>query len=92
MDDIRQFTFPEGTEVAIVKEALNTAIFYAEGIFGKPKVLLWAGYSLAEDGSRCSINVGSDVGEHVGTMFIHVLIKHLGEGGFSVRPFKGLQA
>lgn len=91
MQRVRQFTFPEGTDAATIRAAMDSAIFFTESWFGKPRLRIWDGYSLAGDGSSCSIDVSSDVGEHVGVMFAAIIMETLGEEEFSVQDIEGLQ-
>ena len=89
MKAICRFTFPEGTDRAMVEVALASAVFNAECCFGKPRVRLWAGYYMAENSPQCIVDTSTEVGEHIAQVFTGMMIETLGEDGFQVRRVEG---
>jgi hypothetical protein len=89
MKTVCAFTFPKDTSREVIEDAMASAIFNAECIFGKPKVKV-SGivYHLSEDGAQCVVDVSSEVGEHVAQVFAGIVMNRLGEDRFQVRRFK----
>jgi len=90
MKDVCTFTFPKDIGRDVIEHAITSAIFNAEYIFGKPKLKVSGiAYRLSEDGSECTIDVSSKVGEHVAQVFTGILMNTLGEQKFQVRRIEG---
>lgn len=86
MKAVCAFTFPKDTGKEVIEEAISSAIFNAECVFGKPRVKVsGVAYHLAEDGSRCVIDVSGKVGEHVAQVFTGIVMSRVGEDRFQVR-------
>ncbi len=86
MKAVCTFTFRKNTGREAIEDAITSAIFNAECIFGKPRVKVsGVAYHLSEDGSECVIDVSSQVGEHIAQVFTGIVMNTLGEDTFQVR-------
>ena len=86
MKTLCNFKFREHTTRQFIEESITQAIFIAECVFGKPRVRVsGVGYYIPDDGSRCLIDVSTEVGEHVAQVFTGIMINTLGEEKFQVK-------
>jgi hypothetical protein len=86
MKTLCNFKFREHTTRQFIEESITQAIFNAECVFGKPRVRVsGVGYYIPDDGSRCLIDVSTEVGEHVAQVFTGIMINTLGEEKFQVK-------
>ncbi len=84
------FKFAKQTKREAVEAAIHSAVFNAECVYGKPRVMvLGAICHLSDDGRHCFIDVSSEVGEHVAQVFTGIIINTLGEDKFRVRRVEG---
>jgi hypothetical protein len=89
MKTLCNFKFREHTTHHFIEESIAQAIFNAECVFGKPRVRVsGVGYYISDDGSRCLIDVSTEVGEHIAQVFTGIMIVTLGEEKFNVRRFE----
>lgn len=90
MKSVCTFTFPQNTGRGVIEDAITSAVFTAECVFGKPKVKVsGVAYNLSGDGSRCVIDVSTKVGEYVAQVFTGIVMNTLGEDRFQVRRIEG---
>jgi hypothetical protein len=90
MKTLCNFKFREHTTRQFIEESITQAIFNAECVFGKPRVRVsGVGYYIPDDGSRCLIDVSTEVGEHVAQVFTGIMINTLGEEKFQVKRIEG---
>jgi len=89
MKTLCNFKFREHITHQFIEESIAQAIFNAECVFGKPRVRVsGVGYYIPDDGSRCLIDVSTEVGEHIAQVFTGIMINTLGEEKFNVRRFE----
>ena len=86
MFEICRFKFKEGVTKETIEEQIALGIITAECTFGQPRVRLHASY-LAVDG-KAVIDVSSDVGEHIAQVFTGLMIRTVGEKGFTVERIR----
>jgi len=87
MKEICRFTFHKEVGQEFIEEQVAFAILSAECTFGQAKVRLNAAY-LASD-NKVVIDVSNTVGEHIAEIFTGLMIKFIGERGFSVERVNG---
>ena len=92
MKTLYRFTFPEGTERALIEAQLAMAISSAEFAYGEPAVKLSARYYIAEDKPLCLLEASSPVGEHIVKVFTGFMTRGLGEESFCVERIEGVQS
>ena len=84
MTDICRFKFSCELDDETVETQLALAIISAECTFGQPKVRIGAAYCISSDERQVAIDTSSEVGEHIAQVFTGLLIRQLGEDGFTV--------
>ena len=92
MAAVCRFEFPKGCDRKDIEAQLALAIITAESTFGQPKVRMSAGYCLSpvsvtageHEKPQVAIDVSTDVGEHIAQVFTGLMIRQLGEEGFTV--------
>ncbi len=87
MTQVCKFTFKKEVTREFVEEQVAFAILSAECTFGQAKVRLNAAY-LASD-NKVVIDVSNTIGEHIAEIFTGLMIKFIGERGFSVERVRG---
>ncbi len=87
MRQVCKFTFKKQVDREFIEEQIAFAILSAECTFGQAKVRLNAAY-LASD-NKVVIDVSNTVGEHIAEIFTGLMIKFIGERGFTVERIKG---
>jgi len=87
MTQVCKFTFKKEATREFVEEQVAFAILSAECTFGQAKVRLNAAYLAADN--KVVIDVSNKVGEHIAEIFTGLMIKFLGEQGFTVERIKG---
>jgi len=86
MKAVCTFTFPKNTGRDIIESAVNSEIFTAECVFGKPKVKVsGVAYYVVADDSRCVIDVSNQIGEYVAQVFTGIVMNTLGDDALQVR-------
>ena len=86
MKTVCRFAFSQDMARETIEDAIASAFFNAECVFGKPRVRTsGAAYYLADDSPQCIIDVSTDVGEHIAQVFAGIMINTLGEEKFQVR-------
>jgi len=85
MREVCRFRFPEGLDAEIVEAQLGLAIIAAESAFGHAKVRINAAYCISGEKRQVVIDVSSPVGEHIAEVFTGLMMRQLGEEGFTVR-------
>jgi hypothetical protein len=89
MKTLCNIKFREHIKHQFIEESIAQAIFNAECVFGKPRVRVsGVAYYIPDDGSRCLIDVSTEVGEHIAQVFTGIMINTLGEEKFNVRRFE----
>ena len=86
MREVCKFTFKKHIGREFIEEQVAFAILSAECTFGQAKVRLNAAY-LASD-NKVVIDVTNPAGEHIAEIFTGLMIKFIGERGFSVERIK----
>ena len=89
MKQICRFTFPPGINRSGIEGQLAQAIISAECLFGQARARLDAAYVMSSDGRRLVLDVSNEVGEYIARLFTGLLIRELGEEGFSVERTQG---
>ena len=90
MKALCNFKFSDHIKRVFIEESIAQAIFNAECVFGKPRVRVsGVAYYIPEEGSRCVVDVSSEVGEHVAQVFTGIMINALGEDKFQVKRIEG---
>jgi hypothetical protein len=84
LPDVCRFRFPPEADGEVIEAQLALAIVAAESAFGQPKVRISAAYSISKDKSRVVIDVATDVGQQIAQIFAGLMMRQLGEDGFSV--------
>jgi hypothetical protein len=79
-----RFEFLPGNDRDTVEAQLALAITVAECRYGQGRVRLGTGYLFSKDGRRLALEAGGEVGEYVIEVFTGLLIREIGEDGFSV--------
>lgn len=79
-----KFTFINGTEMKRIEEFICVAILHTEYIFGKPRVRIMTSYYVSDTKPQCVIDISTEIGEHIATLFTGRLIREFGEEGFAV--------
>ena len=79
-----KFVFKEGVSKQFVEDSIACVILTAEFAFGKAKTRVHAAYAIADDPSRCLIDISSEIGQYIAETFTDVMIKLAGEGSFEV--------
>ncbi len=86
MTEICRFKFKEDVTKETIEEQMALGIITAECTFGQARVRLHASY-LAVD-AKAVIDVSSDVGEHIAQVFTGLMIRTVGEKGFTVERIR----
>lgn len=90
MPSVCRFTFPLGTDRETIEAHLALAVISAECTFGKPGVRTsGAAYFLSKERPQMAIDVSTEVGEHIAKVFAGLMIRELGEEGFTVERMAG---
>ena len=92
MPAVCRFEFPKGFDRRIIEAQLALAIITAESTFGQPKVRISAACCVSpvsvtageQEKPQVAIDVSTDVGEHIAQVFTGLMIRQLGEDGFTV--------
>ncbi len=84
MQTVCRFKFPKGLEREIIEKQLALAIIAAECTFGQAKVRISAAYCVSKEKPQVAIDVSTEVGEHIAQIFTGLMIRQLGEEGFTV--------
>ena len=87
MTQICRFTFKKEVTREFIEEQVAFAILSAECTFGQAKVRLNAAY-LASD-NKVVIDVSNKIGEHIAEVFTGLMIKFIGNQGFTFERIKG---
>lgn len=78
------YAFAEGISLAEVQDSLILATFCAEGLHGRARVRLDAGFHLDEGRRACVVDASTPVGQTVAQIFTGLLIREFGDDAFSV--------
>lgn len=90
MKAVCTFKFAKQTRREVVEAAIHSAVFNAECVYGKPRVMVVGAIChLSDEGRHCFIDVSTEVGEHVAQVFTGIIINTLGEDKFRVRRVEG---
>ena len=81
--------FGDGASMSNVEETLLMSVIAAEGIHGRARVRLDAGFNLDHDRRICTVNADNPVGENIARVFVEFLLLDLGEEGFQVAGSNG---
>ena len=92
MPDVCRFEFGDRLDRETIEAQLALAIITAESTFGQPKVRMSAAYCVSpvsvtggeQEKPQVAIDVSTDVGEHIAQVFTGLMIRQLGEEGFTV--------
>ena len=84
MPDVCRFKFPADLEGELIESQLALAIVATECTLGQPKVRINAAYSISKDRTWVVIDVSTNVGEQIAQIFTGLLMRQLGEDGFTV--------
>lgn len=87
MTSVCKFRFKKEVSREFIEGQIAFAILSAECTFGQAKVRLNAAYLAADN--KVVIDVTSKIGEHIAEVFTGLMIKFLGEQGFTVERIKG---
>lgn len=82
MGEICRFKFKEGVTKEKIEEQIALGIITAECTFGQARVRLHASYAAAN--GKAVIDVSDEVGEHIAQVFTGLMIRTVGEKGFTV--------
>ncbi len=88
MPDVCRFKFPADLEGELIESQLALAIVATECTLGQPKVRINAAYSISKDRTRVVIDVSTNVGEQIAQIFTGLMMRQLGEDGFSVERLR----
>jgi len=97
MPVVCRFAFPEGTKKDLLEKQIALAVISAECAFGLSRVRIAAAYWLSLNGAggrrgagpEVTIDVSTDVGEHIAQVFTGLVTRELGQDGFDVRRVGG---
>ena len=78
------YTFPNGTDMRQVEDTLLLAAMAAEGLHGRSRIHLDAGFRCTPAARRVEINGATDVGEAIARIFTALLATTIGEAAFQV--------
>lgn len=73
----------------LMKAILIMALKETELIYGKARVKLETSYALPDKRPACTIEGGTECGEHLAKLMSGFLIKQFGEEGFRVERLQG---
>ncbi len=88
MTTVCRFKFKKEVNPEFLEKQIAYAVLSAESIFGKAKVRIHSPGYLASDG-KVVINVSSEVGEHIATVFTGSMNEFVGEQNFIVERIEG---
>ena len=91
MSQVCKFTFKKEVGRGFLEKQIAFSVLTAESVFGKAKVRIHAPGFLASD-DKVVINVSSEVGEHIATVFIGLMNVYVGEENFAVERIEGDKA
>ncbi len=91
MSQVCKFTFKKEVGREFLEKQIAFSVLTAESVFGKAKVRIHAPGFLASD-DKVVINVSSEVGEHIATVFIGLMNVYVGEENFAVERIEGDKA
>lgn len=89
-DQSHEFSIPGDTPFKDVLALLQIAIFSVEGLFGSAAIRMGVVYDCNEPNRKITIGTGTVVGDGVAKVFTSLLIREIGEHGFSVRRINEL--
>jgi hypothetical protein len=79
-----QYTFALQADMSQVEETLLLATMAAEGLHGRARVRLEAGFRCDAGGRSAEVDGGTDVGEAIARIFTALLNTSIGEPAFKV--------
>lgn len=79
-----RFTVLIPSSKGFLDSLLRLALAETEVVFGRAKVKLETAYEVASKGPVCTIEGGTECGEHLAKLFTGFLLKKFGEQGFRV--------
>lgn len=79
-----RFTVLTPRSQELLRSLLKLALAETEVVFGKSKVKLETTYAFSAKGPICTVEGGTDCGEHLAKLLTGFLIKKFGEDGFRV--------
>ncbi len=79
-----RFTVLTPRSEGLLRSLLKLALAETEVVFGKTKVKLETAYDFSAKGPVCTVEGGTDCGEHLAKLLTGFLIKKFGEDGFQV--------
>jgi hypothetical protein len=83
---IYRFTvIKKGSGAELLKALVLLAVKETELIFGRARRKLETNYQLSREKAVCTIEGGTECGEHLARLLCGFLLKQVGEGGFSVK-------
>ena len=77
----------KGTGADVLKALVLLAVKETELIFGRARRKLETSYRLSSEKAVCTIEGGTECGEHLAKLLSGFLIKQVGEDGFRVNRF-----
>lgn len=88
MITVCKFRFKKAVSPEFLEKQIALSVLTAESVFGKAKVRIHTPGYLASDG-KVVINVSSEVGEHIATVFTGLMNEFVGEQNFIVERIEG---
>ena len=84
MPSVCRFKFPEELNGEVIETQLALAVIATECAFGQARVRISAAYCFSKEKSQVAIDVSTEVGEHIAQVFTGLMIRQIGENGFTV--------
>ena len=84
MSIVCRYRFPDEVNRKTIEMELALALVAAECAYGQARVRNSAAYAISDSAPQVAIDVSTEVGEHIAQVFTGMMIRQLGETGFSV--------
>ena len=79
-----RYTFYEGASIEAIEDSLVLAVLATESVFGRARVRLEGRFALDREVCTCTVQAGTEVGEHIARVFTGFLSQELEERAFRV--------
>ncbi|GEM_PF-2946724 len=87
-----RFRFADPNDPNLLEDNLAWSLLLAEFVYGKARLRLETGYTVAEDGSACVLRTDGEAAEAVARIFTGLTTLRVGEAGFSVERVQQMPA
>ena len=79
-----RYTFSEGASLDAIEASLVLSVLATESVFGRSRVRLEGRFALDRRSRTCTVQAGTEVGEHIARVFTGFLSQEIDERAFRV--------